>query len=186
MKKVVLLGDSIREIGYGTKVPELLKGEFEVWQPEENCRFAYYTLRMLFDKRSEIEGADVIHFNNGLWDICNLFGDGPFMPLDEYVNVMVRIAGILKTYGKKVIFATTTPCPPENKYNDDKVIVEFNNALVPKLKEMGIIINDLYSLVNSDMRKYIDQNDMLHLSKEGIDAAANQVANLIREAAKDI
>ena len=38
MKKVVLLGDSIREIGYGTKVPELLKDEFTVWQPEENWR----------------------------------------------------------------------------------------------------------------------------------------------------
>ena len=57
---------------------------------------------------------------------------------------------------------------------------------MPKLKEMGIIINDLYSLVNSDMRKYIDQNDMLHLSKDGIDVAANQVADLIREAVKDI
>ncbi|MBO5714745.1 MAG: hypothetical protein J6R83_04950, partial [Clostridia bacterium] len=54
-------------------------------------------------------GLDISSFDNGLWDICTLFGDGPFMPLDEYVNVMVRIAGILKTYGKKVIFATTTP-----------------------------------------------------------------------------
>ena len=52
MTKVILLGDSIRRIGYGTKVPELLGENYTVWQPEENCRFAYYTLRMLFDKQS--------------------------------------------------------------------------------------------------------------------------------------
>ena len=42
MKKVTLLGDSIRYIGYGLKVPELLKDEFEVYQPNENCRFALF------------------------------------------------------------------------------------------------------------------------------------------------
>lgn len=48
-KKVVLLGDSIRQIGYGKKVEELLKPDYEVWQPEDNCRFAKYTLRLIFD-----------------------------------------------------------------------------------------------------------------------------------------
>ena len=53
MKKVVLLGDSIRLWGYGTKVPEMLGEDYEVWQPEDNCRFVKYTLRGLFmDVRS--------------------------------------------------------------------------------------------------------------------------------------
>ena len=43
MKKIVLLGDSIRQIGYGTKVPEMLGTDFSVWQPSDNCRFAEYT-----------------------------------------------------------------------------------------------------------------------------------------------
>ena len=55
MKKVTLLGDSIRQIGYGTKVPELLGDEYQVFQPEDNCRFVKYTLRMLFDLKTEIE-----------------------------------------------------------------------------------------------------------------------------------
>ena len=38
--KVTLLGDSIRLIGYGTRVPELLGDDFEVYQPEENCRYS--------------------------------------------------------------------------------------------------------------------------------------------------
>ena len=40
MKKAVLIGDSIRMIGYGAPVAERLGDEFEVWQPDDNCRFA--------------------------------------------------------------------------------------------------------------------------------------------------
>ena len=47
--KITLLGDSIRMIGYGTKVPGLLGDEFTVYQPDDNCRFAKYTLRGLFE-----------------------------------------------------------------------------------------------------------------------------------------
>ena len=58
MKKLVLLGDSIRE-NYGMRVKELMEGEYEVWQPDENCRFAAYTLRLIFDYQEQIKGADV-------------------------------------------------------------------------------------------------------------------------------
>ena len=108
MKKVVLLGDSIR-LSYGNRVRELLGEGYTVWQPEDNCRFAAYTLRMLFDYKAQLEGADVIHFNCGLWDMCDLFGDGPFTPLEVYAEQMVRIAKILKTYAPVVIFAAPTP-----------------------------------------------------------------------------
>lgn len=47
MKKVVLLGDSIRPVGYGPRVPELLGSDYEVYQPDENCRFVKYTPRRL-------------------------------------------------------------------------------------------------------------------------------------------
>ncbi len=36
MKKVALLGDSMRLIGYGLKVPALLADVAEVWQPDDN------------------------------------------------------------------------------------------------------------------------------------------------------
>ena len=49
MKKVTLLGDSIRQIGYGKTVAEELGKEgIEVFQPEENCRFSKYTLSYAF------------------------------------------------------------------------------------------------------------------------------------------
>lgn len=181
MKKVTLLGDSIRQIGYGTMVPELLGEEYEVFQPDDNCRFAKYTLRMLFDYRAQIEGSDVIHWNNGLWDIpTGLFDDGePFTSLSEYVENMLRIARELKKLGKRVIFATSTPVHYEFPYNDNAVIQRYNEAIVPKLQEMGIEINDLHALVMQDLYKYIGE-DQIHLSPEGMKVCSQQVVKFIK------
>ena len=67
--KITLLGDSIRRSGYGQLVPQLLGNDFQVYQPEENCKFAKYTLRGLFDWQKDMEGSKIVHWNNGLWDI---------------------------------------------------------------------------------------------------------------------
>ena len=184
MKKVALLGDSIRLIGYGKKVPELLGEEYTVFQPTENCRFAKFTLRgVLHEWRAEIEGSDVIHWNNGLWDTCDL-GDGVFTEEDEYVATMLRIAHQLKQLGKTVIFATTTPVRPERPNCSTPRSVQYNAVLVPKLQEMGILINDLYSLVAQDVYKYIREDDQIHLTDAGIDVCAEQVVRMIKEAAE--
>lgn len=181
MKKVVLLGDSIRQIGYGQKVTEMLQPECEVWQPEDNCRFAKYTLRMLFDYKEQIEGADVIHWNNGLWDACDIFGDGPFTPLYEYVDNMLRIADILLKYGKKVIFATTTPTHPDYPYHDLQRIKLYNDSLVEKLEKKGVIINDLFAIMQEHKIDGICE-DQIHLNELGIELCAKQVADTILEA----
>ncbi len=185
MKKIVLLGDSIRQIGYGNKVPEILGSEYEVWQPGENCRFAAHTLRGCFDWKDNLEGSDVIHWNNGLWDICELFDDGPFTLPEVYVDTMKRIARMLLKYSKKVIFATITPVTNENKHNDNNVIKHYNEILVPELEKMGVIINDLHTLVWENLDEYICE-DTIHLSEKGIEACAAQVAESIIEAAKEI
>lgn len=182
MKKAVLLGDSIRMIGYGTKVPELLRDCCEVWQPDDNCRFAKYTLRMLFDCKEHIDGADVIHWNNGLWDCSDIFGDGRlFTPMEEYLDNMLRIADILLSYGKKVIFATTTPTHPDYPYNKLEDIQRYNEALVPKLREKGIAINDLHTLMLSHRHDGLAE-DRIHLNDLGTELCAKQVANSIRSA----
>ena len=185
MKKVVLIGDSIRRIGYGAPVAERLSDEFEVWQPAENCRFAQHTLRGLWDWREGIKGADIIHWNNGLWDVCNLFGDGPFTPVDEYVETMLRLAKLFKERASTVIFATTTPVRLENKSNKNEVISAYNEALVPKLREMGVIINDLYTPLSKDVYKFIC-NDTIHLSEEGIALATEMVVDVIRKEAEKL
>ena len=185
MKKIVLLGDSIRQIGYGAPVAERLSKEFEVWQPDDNCRFAKYTLRGLWDWQEKIKDADIIHWNNGLWDVSDLFGDGEFTPIGEYVDIMLRIAKLLKQRASTVIFATTTPVRPENPHNKNEVIEAFNNALVPRLLEMGVVINDLYTPISKDLYKYIS-DDLIHLSEDGISVAAEMVENIIRYEAEKL
>jgi hypothetical protein len=101
---------------------------------------------MLFDFRQDIENAAVIHWNNGLWDACDIFGDGPFTPVEEYVQNMLRIADLLLSYGKKVIFATTTPTHPDYPYHTIERIQSYNETLVPLLRERGIMVNDLFAV----------------------------------------
>ena len=186
MIKVTLLGDSIRMVGYGQMVPTLLGENFDVFQPDENCRFAKYTLRGLFDWEKQMSGTKIVHWNNGLWDICNLFGDGLFTSESEYIENMLRIADILLAKYDKVIFATTTPVTPQNPYNKNSDIEKYNARIVPLLKEKGIIINDLYQLVSSDIDQYIRKDDNIHLTDAGIKVCAEQVADIIKKVAQTL
>ena len=184
MKKLTLLGDSIRLLGYGTKVPELLQDEYTVYQPADNCRFAKYTLRgVLYEWAKDIDGSDVIHWNNGLWDICNA-GDGVFTPPEEYVDTMVRIAKLLQAKAETVVFATTTPVRDEHPYNDNAVIRAYNDRIVPVLTGMGIRVNDLHALVAPRVEEYIRRDDLIHLTEAGIEACAAQTVRIIRESAR--
>lgn len=183
MKKVVLLGDSIRLIGYGPRIPELLGDGYTVWQSEDNCRFIKYTLRCIFEWRDDIKDADIIHWNNGLWDTSTgLFDDGgqPFTGEEEYVENMLRVARELLKITPNVIFATTTPVHPQYPYNNNEVIKRYNAALVPKLQAMGIRINDLHSIVVKDIPGNICE-DQIHLSESGAAQCAEQVARMIKE-----
>lgn len=185
MIKVALLGDSIRLIGYGKVLQDVLGDDFEVWQSKMNGRNAKYTLRALFDDAAAMKGTRIVHWNNGLWDICNLFGDGTFTSEEEYVSTMLRMADIMLSRYDKVIFATTTPVSPLNLYDDNRDIERFNALIVPKLQEKGVIINDLYSLVAADLDRYISE-DTIHLSEEGVELCARQVAEVIRQVAETL
>lgn len=182
--KVVLMGDSIRLLGYGNAVPALLGEAYSVWQPESNGRFVSNVLRDLFDHREQIKAADIVHFNSGEWDICELFGDGPFTPEDFYVSQLERIVRILQGWGKTVIFATTTPVREENVHNHNAVIRRYNELAVPALQKMGATINDLYSVVAADIYANVC-DDTIHLSERGIALCAQATAEAIRHAAEN-
>lgn len=184
--KITLLGDSIRQIGYGTVVPKLLGENFEVFQPADNCRFAKYTLRGMLDWQSDMAGSRIVHWNNGLWDTCNLFGDGAFSNEEEYCENMLRIADILTSRHEKVIFATITPVSEENPFNKNETIRRYNELIVPKLEKRGIIINDLHTPLAKDINRYIRADDFIHLTDAGIELCAKQTADLILKTAKDM
>ena len=49
---------------------------------------------------------------------------------------------------------------------------------------MGVVINDLHSLVDSNKDLYIC-SDTVHLSEDGIKACAEQVSDIIRKIAEE-
>lgn len=179
MKKIILLGDSIR-LSYGSRVSELLGSDFAVWGPDDNCRFASYTLRMLYDYREQLKDADLIHFNCGLWDMCDLFGDGPFTPMEVYVEQMVRIAKILKTYAPVVVFAATTPPSPKMWGHDLDRVRAYNAAAMAALEPLGILFDDLFTPVAEDIDRMISE-DYLHASPYGVEVLANRVADCVKK-----
>ncbi len=184
MIKVTLLGDSIRQ-SYCFGVSKMLGDEFNVFAPSDNSRFAKYTLRQIFEERENMRGTRIVHFNNGMWDICNLFGDGTFTPQQEYIDNVLRIADILLSKYDKVIFATTTPVRPENAYNSNEDIIRFNEVIVPLLEEKGVIINDLYTPIAADIYANVS-DDTLHLSERGVAICEQLVAEKIKAAAAQL
>ena len=179
MKKVLIIGDSI-SMGYRSNVKELLKDEAAVVFPEENGRFIKYTVWGLFNWIKELGTPDIIHWNNGLWDVHR---EVPMLealtPIEEYVNNISRmIQDINRILGAKIIWASTTPVAEGliGKSNTD--IAVYNNAVAAIMSENGIIISDLNSLVTKNMN-YICE-DKLHLTEEGYKKCSEIVANNIR------
>ena len=176
--KIALLGDSIRAMGYGKKVPALLGEAFEVYQPPENCRYSKYTQWGIYEWSKQMTDCQIIHWNNGLWDLFD-HGDGVFSSEEEYVSNMLAIADVLQRIAPNVIFATTTPVTEQHPNIRNADIIRYNEVLVPKLQKRGILINDLHSVVASDVDAYIRKDDNIHLTQAGIDACADAVASAI-------
>lgn len=194
MKKVLLLGDSIR-MGYQNDVKEILSGEYEVICPEDNGRFAAYTLwqaNQMFKWNPDIE---LVHFNNGYWDM-NI--EAPMTeaihPVEEYVSFLRRIVTLCRQCGAKVVFATTVPILEAGAAGDNtgvegtinysnEWVKEYNAAAVETMKALDVPVNDLYALCMEDDRRYKCE-DLLHLSAEGSRRCAEQVAEYVREYAQ--
>lgn len=192
MKKVLLLGDSIR-MGYDEYVKEILKDKCEVfYDDQDNGRFAAYTLWQANQFFRNYGRFDVVHWNNGYWDM-NV--EAPMMeamhPIDEYVHFLKRIITQIRNNGAEIIFATTTPVMEngssldntgtgiEISYNNDWV-KKYNDAAKNLAAQENITVNDLYTLMLKD-KNYYKCEDRLHLTEEGYRICAEQAAILILE-----
>lgn len=190
MRKVLLIGDSIRQV-YDSYVKYALKGTCDVYYPNDNCRFAQYVLRHLHDWKNELGldgNVDVVHWNAGLWDTLELFGDGCLTPPDFYEYFIDKICKRIKLIfpNAKVIFATSTPIleaefSNQNFYRRNSNIREYNQIAVKKVKEYGFYINDLYSVIENVPKDYY--SDMTHLyTPQGTELLTNAVIKAIGNA----
>ena len=157
MKKIVLLGDSIR-MGYDKYTKEALQGSCEVYYPEENCRFAENVLRFAHEWKIKGEwpdDVDLVHWNAGLWDALELFGDAPLTSLSYYKEALARIDRRLRMLfpKAKLVFATSTSvieekCKPHFRWHNS-TIEEYNAAAIEALSGTDTVINDLYAVATS-------------------------------------
>ena len=184
MTKITCLGDSIR-LQYTPVVQKLLGEEYQIYSPAENCRFVKNTLRMIFDQAEQMKDSRIVHFNNGLWDLSILFDDGLFTSPEEYTENILRLADQLQKRHEIVMFATITPVRAQHKHIRPADVVRFNEMIVPKLKERGVWITDLYTAVAADTDRYICE-DHIHLSEAGIELCAQIVADNLRKAASTL
>ena len=198
MKNIFLIGDSIRygavanpdyntsnSPGYGVYVEKMLSGKAKVYAPNDNCRFLQYTLRYLYDWTINLdrEKIDIVHWNNGLWDVLRINGDEPLTHIDIYEKMIARVADAIKKLfpNAKIIFALSTAVieewahPNFLRYNSD--IEKYNEVAKRVLTKKGIIINDLYSI-----SKCFDSSlhaDWVHFNEEGSKILAEAVSKKI-------
>ena len=195
MKKVLLLGDSIR-MGYQQYVKEELAGEYEVKYPEDNGRFAAYTLWQVNQELKWNPDIELVHFNNGYWDM-NIEAPmtEPIHPVEEYKSFLRRIVKLCRQCGAKVVFATTVPILEDGAAGDNtgvqgtinysnQWVKTYNAAAVALMEKLEVPVNDLYALCMEDERRYKCE-DLLHLSEEGSRRCAAQVADFVRKYTQD-
>ena len=189
MKKIVLIGDSIRQ-GYDKYVRMAFDGVAEVYYPEGNCCFTSHILRRILDWKEQMrcdDDVDLVHWNAGLWDDLIMIDGKNHTPLYIYEENVARICDMIKIlYPKaKMIFATSTPCNEEgfktHKYKRTNADTErYNEAASRIVLSYGGRINDLYGLLKDDHMAY--HSDQTHYyTKEGTRVIAGQVIQCIEE-----
>ena len=185
MKKVLLLGDSIR-MSYQPLVQEILATEAAVVGPAENCQYSLYSLTRLGHWLGELGTPAIVHWNNGLHDVGHNPKRAPVqMPLEVYKGNIALILQQLLDLEAQVIWATMTPVHPQRPFADtgwawhNAEIERYNEAALEVMEEQEITVNDLHTLVGGDYERYLSA-DQLHLSDAGKEACAEAVANKIR------
>lgn len=186
MKKIVLIGDSIR-MGYDKYVKEALSDVAEVYYPTENCRFTTYILRFAHDWKKKGEwpdDVDLVHWNAGLWDVPEILGDGPVTPVEHYAENIARIDRRLRLLfpNAKMVFATNTSVQ-EEKFGTvfkrrNATIEAFNAAAIKALEGTDTVIDDLYAVTTDAPEEC--HSDMTHYSTPaGIERVGGRVVEVI-------
>lgn len=199
MKNILIFGDSItmgasinsvESPGYGPIVKEKLTGKYNVFFIPYNTNFAVHSLRYFIEYAKSIgvedlSSIDLIHWNNGLWDVQRMFDEDPLTPIDAYVYYICRIYDRMKVMfpNAKIVFATMTAAnmskASPNRFRADSDIIKYNQAVVKALTERGAIIDDLYSVSSKfDGDIYLDN---VHFKTEGCNMLADAVIKIITD-----
>ena len=199
LPNVLVLGDSV-SIGYTLKVRELLKGKANVFRPVEsngksplNCQGTTFSLTQIDSWLAGKKWA-VIHFNWGLHDLKHVTEAGtsnnsrnatdPYQAtVEEYSRNLETLVGKLKATGAQLVFATTTPVPPDasGPLREVDAPARYNAAALKVMKANDITVNDLYAFIEPRLEKMQTPKNV-HFKGEASAALARQVATAIEAA----
>lgn len=170
LPRVLLIGDSISG-GYTLPVRKELAGKVNVHKAPENCGPTANGLKKL-DVWLAGQKWDLIHFNFGLHD-------SKTSP-EVYEKNLEELVGRLEKTGANLVWASTTPAPPDTKSGDTMpaAIIERNKIAARVMQKRRIIIDDLYGWMLPDVAKYQNPRDV-HFNGDGYNTIAQRVARVI-------
>ena len=188
MKKIILIGDSI-SMGYRGFVQAELNGIATCWGPDENGGTSRNVLAHLDDWVLN-RPVDVIHLNCGLHDGKREFGsDDTQVPLAEYENnVRLILRKIQESSAARLIWATTTPVNEEWHHRlkgfdrCEADVVAFNAVALKVAAAAGVIVDDLFNLVEQAGRDELLLEDGVHFKPAGYRLLGAVVSRSVRAA----
>ncbi len=173
LPRVLLIGDSVSR-GYTQAVRKALAGKANVHRAPENCGPSTNGV-----KKIDIWLAggkwDVIHFNFGIHDRN--------APPAEYTQRLEQLIARMKQTGAKLVWASTTPIPPDTRYGDPAKIASLNDAAAAVMAKHGVMVNDLFTFVTPHLPKVQNPGDV-HFNSPGYDLLGQRVAEVIESALK--
>ncbi len=187
MKKIILIGDSIR-IGYQEVVREELAGKAEVWAPEANGGDSRNVLARLSEWVLSRQ-ADVVHVNAGLHDVKRPFGaQENAVPLAEYRrNVQAILERIDRDSKARPAWALTTPVNQKwhherkgfDRFEED--VLAYNRAAMEVCQELGVPVDNLFEVVMDAGRDRLLSPDGVHFTDDGYHLLGQAVARAVRK-----
>jgi len=173
LPRVLLIGDSVSR-GYTLAVRKALAGRANVHRAPENCGPTANGLKKL-DIWLDGGRWDVIHFNFGIHDRAT--------PPPDYEQRLEAIMTRLKATGAKVVWASTTPVPPDTKDGPAaaQAIIERNEIAARVMRKHGVAIDDLHAFIAPHLPKVQNPGDV-HFTGEGYDLLGGKVADEIGRA----
>jgi len=147
MKKVILIGDSIR-MGYESTVREELSSVASIWTPSDNGATSDNVAAHLSEWAISRD-ADLIHVNCGLHDIKVEFGqDTRRVPIERYAeNVRYILTRLTDETDATIVWATCTPVDeashnalkPFGRFEAD--VLAYNEVATTIATESGVAID---------------------------------------------
>jgi acyl-CoA thioesterase-1 len=175
LPNVLLIGDSI-SIYYTDAVRRLLAGQADVFRTPMGPGKAE-TLFASLDDFLKTRKWDVIHFNTGLHDFGHKQGTDE--ELAAYRKNLETIVGKLEKTGAKLIWASTTPVPPDSPATSDELAIKYNAVAKKLMDERGIPTNDLHELMKPNHPQYWLAPKNVHFNDLGSAVMGRRVAQVV-------